>query len=771
MPEYLSPGVYVEEVSSGIKPIEGVSTSTAGFVGPTERGPVIPRMVTSWLDYQRWFGSYIEGSHMPFAVQGFFDNGGQRLFVARVNGENATPAVFDLKDKLGATVFRMQAIGPGEWGNNLIVRVGKGNQDDESSMDLFRLTLIYYKDGIPNPFVDPLDLNELANKDRVEPTTIEDYDNLSAIIGSTNYILNRINSVSQLVEINESETGPGLPDQMEFGLPIKTAASIDLNTSAPNTKLQISAKEPGMEGNNLKVEVVDAKTENASSTFTLKISGLNKNGVPIKESFEAVEVGAGTLDKINESEFVSAEWVNTDDSTPSPQLPSNLAKTSLTGGKTIVSDDTAATVSIDTEDANTKLKLSASVAGPSGNNLKVEITPNASASAPSFTLAISGLDPDGNVVEMLIENITIDEAGITTINSSQSHISAKWVNISEPSQAISPAMPNALAPTNLKDGTSTPRVSNFKNGSNGEMTVAQFLGNGDLPANERTGLAGLETIDEVSLLCAPDQANKALDSLGVITDAVVDQCERLKDRFAILSINENEGKASTIRPPRDSTYGAVYHPWVRVFDPRTQGTLLVPPSGHVAGIYARSDIERGVHKAPANEVIRGIISRDLGPNRGPLKYKIPKGEHDILNPRGVNVIRDFRSDGRGIRVWGARTMSSDPEWKYVNVRRLFLFIEESIDEATQWVVFEPNHEPLWAAITRNITNFLISVWRSGALMGITQEEAFFVKCDRTTMTQDDIDNGRLICYIGVAPVKPAEFVIFRISQKTLEATG
>ena len=154
-----------------------------------------------------------------------------------------------------------------------------------------------------------------------------------------------------------------------------------------------------------------------------------------------------------------------------------------------------------------------------------------------------------------------------------------------------------------------------------------------------------------------------------------------------------------------------------------------------------------------------------------LEFKVTRAMQEILNPRGINCIRDFRSDGRGIRVWGARTMSSDPEWKYINVRRLFIFIEESIDEGTQWVVFEPNDESTWSAVRRNITNFLISVWRSGALFGTTQEEAFYVRCDRTTMTEDDINNGRLICEIGIAPVKPAEFVIFRISQKTIEATA
>ena len=286
--------------------------------------------------------------------------------------------------------------------------------------------------------------------------------------------------------------------------------------------------------------------------------------------------------------------------------------------------------------------------------------------------------------------------------------------------------------------------------------------------SQRRGLAGLEVIDEISLLCVPDEARPGMSA---VTDEMVNQCERLKDRFAILSVDDRSGNigAAAPRPPRDSTYGAIYYPWIRVVNPLTKDYPLIPPSGHVTGIYARTDIERGVHKAPANYEVRGMVARDLDGTRKPMEHIVTKGQQDLLNPRGVNVIRDFRADRRGIRVWGARTMSSDTQWKYVNVRRLFIFVEESIDEGTQWVVFEPNDEPTWARVRRSIGNFLTSVWRSGALMGTTAEEAFFVKCDRTTMTQDDIDNGRLICYIGIAPVKPAEFVIFRISQKTIEA--
>ncbi|MCM1565325.1 MAG: phage tail sheath subtilisin-like domain-containing protein [Dehalobacter sp.] len=280
---------------------------------------------------------------------------------------------------------------------------------------------------------------------------------------------------------------------------------------------------------------------------------------------------------------------------------------------------------------------------------------------------------------------------------------------------------------------------------------------GDAAPGERTGLRAFEDIDEISIIYAPDL--HWLDKTGFQTAAgnILTQCETLKDRFAIFDAGQKESNISSITIQsvlgRQSKYGAIYYPWIKVYDPLTQQLKEIPPGGHIAGIYARSDNERGVHKAPANEYVKGAID---------LKFLITKGEQEILNPKGINVIRNF--PGRGILLWGARTAIIDPLWKYINVRRLFIYIEESIEEGTQWVVFEPNNEKLWARVTATITQFLTGVWRDGALMGTKPEEAFFVKCDRTTMTQDDIDNGRLICIIGIAPVKPAEFVIFKIAQ-------
>jgi hypothetical protein len=287
------------------------------------------------------------------------------------------------------------------------------------------------------------------------------------------------------------------------------------------------------------------------------------------------------------------------------------------------------------------------------------------------------------------------------------------------------------------------------------LTVRDVIGE-NLGPGQRTGIQALEEIDQVAIALVPGWWSED------VRNGLIVHCETLADRFAILdpppglSVQQIEA----FRSPIDTKYAALYYPWVEVLDPRPGGDALeLPPSGFMAGIYARTDIARGVHKAPANETIRSI--------RG-LAQRITKREQDILNPENINVLRFF--PGRGNRVWGARVLTSDAAWRYVNVRRLFLMIEESIDEGTQWVVFEPNDEPLWARVRQTVTRFLFTQWRLGALQGATADEAFFVACDRSTMTQDDIDNGQLICVVGIAPVKPAEFVIFRIQQKTLELT-
>jgi phage tail sheath protein FI len=250
-------------------------------------------------------------------------------------------------------------------------------------------------------------------------------------------------------------------------------------------------------------------------------------------------------------------------------------------------------------------------------------------------------------------------------------------------------------------------------------------------------------------------------SLRPIVGAGTDTLGMAGDRFGIFSVAGGQRDAAAISEPHPpSTMGAVYWPWIQPRHSSDNTMITIPPVGHVAGIFAQTNTTRGVHIAPANVVVQGAFD---------LEFSVTAEDHDLLNPRGVNVIRDFRCSNRGIRLWGARTMSSDPEWKYVSVRRLAIYLRESIDKGTRWAVFEPNAPALWDSIGKSIENFLQSVWRDGALQGAKPEQAFFVRCDRTTMTQNDIDSGRLICEVGIAPVKPAEFVLLRIPQKTADS--
>ncbi len=300
----------------------------------------------------------------------------------------------------------------------------------------------------------------------------------------------------------------------------------------------------------------------------------------------------------------------------------------------------------------------------------------------------------------------------------------------------------------------TAEFKGCSNGSASDLSAGDFIGE-NKGAGNRTGIQSFLDNDVVSIMAVPGITDPNVQL------TLVAHCENLASRFAVLDVPRTAKKVDEIAAHRDifsSSYAALYHPWLTVFDPLDKKNIAIPPSGSIMGIYARSDNSRGVHKAPANEVVRACVGLDTQFN---------KGEQDILNPKGVNLIRAF--PGQGIRVWGARTVSSDPSWKYVNVRRLFIFLEETIKANTNWAVFEPNDEALWTRVHRTISVFLNGMWRNGSLAGSSADEAFFVNIGRSTMSQDDIDNGRLVCVIGVAPVKPAEFVIFRITQKTGDA--
>ena len=306
----------------------------------------------------------------------------------------------------------------------------------------------------------------------------------------------------------------------------------------------------------------------------------------------------------------------------------------------------------------------------------------------------------------------------------------------------------------------------------GKERVAEMIGGVDGTGGPGTpqveaALNRLLALEDISIVAAPGLSS--FPEAAAHNQLLIGHAEaRRAYRIAVLDTPpdlEIQG-AADVKGKIDSTKAALYYPWIRVAnplastDPLAPSEIELPPSGHVCGIYARTDIARGVWKAPANETVTGALG---------LQRSVSFGEQEKLNPLGVNCIRELPN--RGIRVWGARTISSDPEWKYVNVRRYFLYLESSIDRGTQWAVFEPNGEALWANVRTTISDYLYNEWVNGALLGSSAKEAFFVRCDRSTMTQNDLDNGRLVCLIGVAAIKPAEFVIFKIGQKTADARG
>jgi phage tail sheath protein FI len=384
-------------------------------------------------------------------------------------------------------------------------------------------------------------------------------------------------------------------------------------------------------------------------------------------------------------------------------------------------------------------------AGAAGDAISVEILDASQPSDESFTLVVK---KDGKVEETF-ENVTTRRGQNNVIT--QVRQQSKLITIEEEAKGAALAIPQKGAQVALSGGSApaTHRVS-----------PDEYVGD----AGARTGFAGLEAVDEITMLCVPDvmaaYQRGEIDDEGVkaVQLAMIAHCELMSDRVAILDpppgLNAQQIKDWRMNfAGYDSKYAALYWPWVKVMDPLQGKPAFVPPSGHMAGVWARNDATRGVHKAPANEVVGGVIA---------LETAITKGEHDQLNPVAVNCIRAF--PGQGIRVWGARTLSSDPEWRYLNVRRLFNYIEKSILQGTNWVVFEPNDPKLWDSVKRTITMFLRGVWRDGALFGRTPSDAFFVKCDEENNPPESRDQGLLTVEVGVAPVKPAEFVVFRISQ-------
>ncbi len=805
MPEYLSPGVYVEEVDTGPRPIEGVSTSTAALVGVTQRGPVAgpPLLVTSFPEYRRVFGGYLDATwgdarFLPHAVQGFFENGGQRVYIKRVLGNGAQASGLDVADAIitrlredapaGAVTARLESQRGVSNGTNLTFReTVSGAVVSET-----RAVTSYDADTGEVAWAAPLGSSFTRDAASVQ---------IRAAAGNT-------------LRVEAKDAGAwGRDVQIRFEPTSAAQSAMEPSLVIP---IQAIAATPGFSGagpapgattigltvgHGLQVDDLVA-FERGTTIETRVITVANPGSVdwagPLLNDFTAgstirlltavraggtqvlVPAALGALLQVGDLVRINGGGVEED-----------LDITAIGGGDTQLTINPATANSYRLGDTLTLVSVAVRAGG---NAVRVvsarSFYPGALVELDNgsereyFTVAsVSGNDISlsgatvnefriGNPVRLAEFKLSVryrnTEASIDqlevferlSLNSSVAdHYLTSVVNgrstLITVQDLAGPAVPFP------NPSTAAGTWESLQGGSDGTPPPdGAFLGVDNGPG-ARTGIEALTDIDQISIVAVPGKTSH------VIQQALITHCELLKDRFAVLDppLGSTIQAVQNFRSQYDTRYAALYYPWVTIRNPADSLDLSVPPSGHVIGIYARTDVERGVHKAPANEVIRGILGFER--DSSGFERLVNKREQDILNPSptNINVLRDFRADNRGLRVWGARCLTSDTPWKYVPVRRLFIFLEESIDEGTQWAVFEPNDEELWATLRQSVSDFLTRVWRDGALFGATPEEAFFVRCDRTTMTQDDIDNGRLIMLIGVAPVKPAEFVIIRIGQK------
>lgn len=413
------------------------------------------------------------------------------------------------------------------------------------------------------------------------------------------------------------------------------------------------------------------------------------------------------------------------------------------------STSAASAVTLNDADGKPSMRALASSGGKWGDKAAVTVKA-ATDLKDGFMLTVQYKNAKGEYKDVeIFDNLSLDKVE-ETVNNASSYIAVEkdaWKEAGKDvtASAKNPAPKDAAALSGGNDGIA-------KDDGSSSIVTGDYTGS----EKARNGLHAFDTVDDINIVAIPDCKGDITTVKSGFT-----YCENRKDCFFVADSLMGRKPDEVLKDKKDnynSTFGALYYPWIKISDPAGT-TKLVPPSGAIVGIYSRTDVARGVHKAPAG-ITDGYIRSAIGVER-----ELTKGEHDILNNPGVNAIRFF--PGSGICIWGARTVTADPEWKYLNVRRLFLFIEESVDKGTQWVVFEPNDPTLWGKVKRNITAFLTGLWRDGALFGATPEEAFFVKVDAENNPPDVIDAGRLVIEIGVAPVKPAEFVIIRISQKTL----
>lgn len=721
MPEYLYPGVYVEEVDTGNKPIEGVSTSTAGFLGVAERGGLTPSLLTSFGDYQRAYGSYVKdalGDHyLAYAVEGFFQNGGLRCFVQRVvHQDTVTPANSAMSASTAVGGMAITAVGPGAWGNNVAYQISNASLADPT---LFKLTLFYWT-GAPYPDM------------MSDATLTEVYDNLSSVPTASTFYDGEINSVSNLITV--VQTAAGRPK---------------------NNALSAAGKDPNLLAGNVATTAVTTLTVGGTLILTAGAATVTFTVAPAPVKGPTIITVTDLINNINLDTVVGARaYLNRTGNLTvvDPYGRGTLAVTGSLAAAGAANLGVFAAAAPALNNAGTPVLLKG---GSEGLNPNLLVSGNGGL-APATLLTDTDtlvLTSGAKTVTFTVNNaagpikamsdLLLAIGADATVGAQATLDGSGHLTISDPLLRGDLAVTGTLAAPAGQFGEFAAAAA--------QLTLADFEGNDINPAS-KTGLLALGDVDEISLLCCPDEYYFGPGDTS-IAGLLTEQCESLMDRFAILEASPAAVTVEKNNPSVNSEYAAYYYPWLTIANPNTGVQLLVPPSGHIAGIYARSDTNVGVQKDPANEVINGIVK---------LQVPINNQQQAILNPKGVNCLRYFT--GAGNLVWGGRTTSTDPDWQYINVRRIFIFVETSIQRSTQWVVFDINSDPTWRRVVRSVSDFLTGLWRDGVLRGDTKDEAFFVRCDNTTMSQADIDAGRLICVIGIAPVKPAEFVIFQIGQ-------
>jgi hypothetical protein len=698
MPEYLAPGVFVEEVSFRSKSIEGVSTTTTGFIGPTRYGPVTeePDIVTSMTEFEH---SYGDGAQLAFGADGtqtspsfiwqaarsFFEEGGKRLYVSRVfrplagayPPTNFTDA-FSGNSPYNDGHARLQ-VGPVGNGFRIVARYpGKaGNLRVRFTLKLGPNVL----GALPDP----------NNPNALIPTITNLLD------GDVVWIKSALLS---------SGTSPPTP-------PL---------TSPPTPPLTSPPSPPSERAVEQLPIYVARKQVDGSWRF---VEGGLRPGSPPGP--------AGPDDQFRPEQF------NFD---PSPGSGDLIRP--LTLSLEVLADDGGRSLG-------------------TWSGLPLDPDHKTAGVPDSIFDLFTAVDPATRGLPIILLNPA--SGGISSgVELLKAFNALKGVEFElTPVEWEDAGFQDEFGALRNKLDRGLTGVAYLKGGNDGLLPGrAEYEGRADPTEDYSTGLKQFESIEDISIVAAPGSTWRYSDRVNDVNSVInllIAHAERMRYRIAIIDPPQKQ-KIADVRKQRaklDSKYAALYYPWVTVFDPITRQPLDLPPSGFVAGIYARNDIERAVYKAPANEVVRGAIG---------FETLINTAQQEVLNPEGINCFRFF--EGRGYRLWGARTISSDPEWKYVNLRRYFAYLERSIDKGTQWAVFEPNGEALWANVRATIRDFLINEWANGALLGDKPEKAFFVRCDRSTMTQNDLDNGRLVCLIGVAPLKPAEFVIFRIGQWTAD---